>query len=133
MIESELRSDTPAYQRMSQLTGESVPKGYEHVVVAEVVGISDYNAMRSLLGLEPVSLKDGHYLMRFRKHRHDYLRTREATAGDMARELLHIGHDDGFPARPGSATNTTPEGNVHASYRALEWTEHQLGSFTPSL
>ncbi|MCR5392157.1 MAG: ABC transporter permease [Olsenella sp.] len=63
VIESELRSDTPAYQRMSQLTGESVPKGYEHVVVAEVVGISDYNAMRSLLGLEPVSLKDGHYLM----------------------------------------------------------------------
>ena len=57
----------------------------------------------------------------------------QATAGDMARELLHIGHDDGFPARPGSATNTTPEGNVHAGYRALEWTEHQLGSFTPSL
>ncbi len=63
LIESELRGDTSAYQRMSQLTGESVPKGYEHVVICEAVGISDYNAMRSLLGLEPVSLEDGHYLM----------------------------------------------------------------------
>ncbi len=62
LIESELRGDTSAYQRMSQLTGESVPKGYEHVVLCEAVGISDYNAVRGLLGLEPVSLEDGHYL-----------------------------------------------------------------------
>ncbi len=63
LIVSELRGDTSAYQRMSQLTGESVPKGYEHVVLDEAVGISDYNAVRGLLGLEPVSLEDGHYLM----------------------------------------------------------------------
>ena len=63
LIESELRGDTSAYQRMSQLTGESVPKGYEHVVLCEAVGISDYNAVRELLGLEPVSLDNGRYLM----------------------------------------------------------------------
>lgn len=62
-IESELSGKTSAYRRMSRLTGKSVPKGYEHVVLYEAVGISDYNAARSLLGLRPMSLKDGHYLM----------------------------------------------------------------------
>lgn len=63
LIESELSGKTSAYRRMSRLTGKSVPKGFEHVVLGEAVGISDYNAARSLLGLRPVSLKDGHYLM----------------------------------------------------------------------
>lgn len=62
VIESELSGEASSYQRMSELTGEDLPKGFERVMVGEVVSVSDYNALRELLGMEPVSLKDGQYL-----------------------------------------------------------------------
>jgi putative ABC transport system permease protein len=62
VIESELSGEASSYQRMSELTGEDLPKGFERVMVGEVLSVSDYNALRELLGMEPVSLKDGQYL-----------------------------------------------------------------------
>ena len=62
VIESELSGEASSYQRMSELTGEDLPKGFERFMVGEVVSVSDYNALRELLGMEPVSLKDGQYL-----------------------------------------------------------------------
>ena len=63
VIESELEGETSTFRHISQLTGETIPKGYEYVLVGQVVGVSDYNAVRALLGLEPVSLGEGQYLM----------------------------------------------------------------------
>ncbi|MDD7584989.1 MAG: ABC transporter permease [Coriobacteriaceae bacterium] len=63
VIESELKGETSTFRHISQLTGETIPKGYEYVLVGQVVGVSDYNAVRALLGLEPVSLGEGQYLM----------------------------------------------------------------------
>ena len=48
-----------------------------------------------------------------RKNGDDNLGTREAAAGDMARELLDIRDDKRTALLPGRPTDTTPEGNVH--------------------
>lgn len=63
VIPSELEGATSTFQRISELTGETIPKGFEHAMVGEVVSLSDYNAARALLGMEPVSLADGQYLL----------------------------------------------------------------------
>ncbi len=63
VIPSELKGATSTFQRISELTGETIPKGFEHAMVGEVVSLSDYNAARALLGMEPVSLADGQYLL----------------------------------------------------------------------
>ena len=63
VIPSELEGATSTFQRISELTGETIPKGFEHAMVGEVVSLSDYNAARALLGMEPVSLADGPYLL----------------------------------------------------------------------
>lgn len=63
VIPSELEGATSTFQRISELTGETIPKGFEHAMVGEVVSLSDYNAVRALLGMEPVSLADGQYLL----------------------------------------------------------------------
>lgn len=63
VISSELEGATSTFQRISELTGETIPKGFEHAMVGEVVSLSDYNAARALLGMEPVSLADGQYLL----------------------------------------------------------------------
>lgn len=63
VIPSELEGATSTFQRISELTGETIPKGFEHATVGEVVSLSDYNAARALLGMEPVSLADGQYLL----------------------------------------------------------------------
>jgi len=58
-------SDGMAPSTMSDiaaLTGDPIPAGFEGVVEHEAIGISDYNKIRRLQGLEPVSLEDGHYL-----------------------------------------------------------------------
>lgn len=63
VIPSEFEGATSTFQRISELTGETIPKGFEHAMVGEVVSLSDYNAARALLGMEPVSLADGQYLL----------------------------------------------------------------------
>ncbi len=63
VIPSELEGATSTFQRISELTGETIPKGFEHAMVGEVVSLSDYNAARALLGMELVSLADGQYLL----------------------------------------------------------------------
>ena len=47
---------------IAALTGEPIPAGFEGAMAHEAIGISDYNKIRRLQGLEPVSLEDGHYL-----------------------------------------------------------------------
>ena len=58
-------SDGMAPSTMSDiaaLTGEPIPAGFEGELAYEAIGISDYNKIRRLQGLEPVNLEDGHYL-----------------------------------------------------------------------
>ena len=90
LYEAELDGEASSYQRMSELTGEKVPSGFEHVLVGEVVGLSDYNALRSLLGLAPVSLGDGQYLFLCNM--------------DNAKEFVNEALEKGFGATVGDVT-----------------------------
>lgn len=47
---------------MSAFTGKSIPQGYEKAVAWEAISLSDYNALRTFKGLDPVSLDEDQYL-----------------------------------------------------------------------
>lgn len=79
---------------MAALADESIPSGFEHANAYEVIGISDYNSVRKLQGLEPVSLADGHYL---------YLCDMDQLKGFVNKALAA-----GFTVKGGSET-LTPE------------------------
>jgi putative ABC transport system permease protein len=92
VVPSELEGDTSTLQRISELTGESIPKGFEHAMVGEVVSLSDYNAARALLGMEPVSLDEGHYLLLCNM--------------DQVEPFVNGGLEKGFSVTVGAATLT---------------------------
>lgn len=98
VIESELSGEASSYQRMSNLTGESIPNGFEHVMVGEVVSVSDYNALRGLLGMDPVSLEDGQYLLLCNM--------------DHAKEFVNKALEKGFTATIGETTLTPARSTV---------------------
>lgn len=97
-ILSELEDSTSTFQRISELTGETIPKGYEHAIVGEVVSLSDYNAARALLGMEPVSLDDGQYLLLCNM--------------DQVEPFVNGGLEKGFSVTVGSATLTPARATV---------------------
>lgn len=82
------------FAAMAALTGESIPSGFENAHAYETIGISDYNSIRALQGLEPVSLSDGHYL---------YLCNMDQIEGLVNKALAA-----GYSVKAGSAT-LTPE------------------------
>lgn len=92
VVPSELEGDTSTLQRISELTGETIPKGFEHAMVGEVVSLSDYNAARALLGMEPVSLDEGHYLLLCNM--------------DQVEPFVNGGLEKGFSVTVGAATLT---------------------------
>lgn len=51
------------FNEISALTGETIPSGFEGALAYEAVSISDYNKVRAIQGLDPVSLSEGHYLL----------------------------------------------------------------------
>lgn len=91
-IPSELEGDASTFQRISELTGESIPKGFEHAMVGEVVSLSDFNAVRALLGMEPVSLDEGQYLLLCNM--------------DQVEPFVNGGLEKGFSVTVGAATLT---------------------------
>ena len=56
----------------------------------------------------------------------DNLAPRFGTAGDMAGELLHVGHDEGAFLRPGCPAHSATAGDMYAGQRPLKGTEQQL-------
>lgn len=50
VIPSELEGATSTFQRISELTGETIPKGFEHAMVGEVVSLSDYKRRPCVAG-----------------------------------------------------------------------------------
>lgn len=92
VIPSELEGATSTFQRISELTGETIPKGFEHAMVGEVVSLSDYNAARALLGMEPVSLDEGQYLLLCNM--------------DQVEPFVNGGLEKGFSVTVGDATLT---------------------------
>ena len=98
VIPSELEGDTSTLQRISELTGETIPKGFEHAMVGEVVSLSDYNAARALLGMEPVSLADGQYLLLCNM--------------DQVEPFVNGGLEKGFAITVGDATLTPARATV---------------------
>lgn len=98
VIPSELEGDTSTFQRISELTGETIPKGFEHAMVGEVVSLSDYNAARALLGMEPVSLGEGQYLLLCNM--------------DQVEPFVNGGLEKGFAITVGDATLTPARATV---------------------
>lgn len=49
-------------QEMSAFTGKSIPQGFEQIVAGQALSLSDYNALRTFKGLDPVSLDKDQYL-----------------------------------------------------------------------
>lgn len=98
VIPSELEGATSTFQRISELTGETIPKGFEHAMVGEVVSLSDYNAARALLGMEPVSLADGQYLLLCNM--------------DQVEPFVNGGLEKGFAITVGDATLTPARATV---------------------
>lgn len=92
VIPSELEGATSTFQRISELTGETIPKGFEHAMVGEVVSLSDFNAVRALLGMEPVSLDEGQYLLLCNM--------------DQVEPFVNGGLEKGFSVTVGAATLT---------------------------
>ncbi|SFX06341.1 ABC transporter permease [Olsenella sp. kh2p3] len=92
VVPSELEGDTSTLQRISELTGETIPKGFEHAMVGEVVSLSDFNAVRALLGMEPVSLDEGQYLLLCNM--------------DQVEPFVNGGLEKGFSVTVGAATLT---------------------------
>ncbi len=92
VIPSELEGATSTFQRISELTGETIPKGFEHAMVGEVVSLSDYNAARALLGMEPVSLGEDQYLLLCNM--------------DQVEPFVNGGLEKGFSVMVGDATLT---------------------------
>jgi len=70
------------------------------------------------------------FVMRSEDGNHDF-RTREAAAGDMARELLDIRDDERTALLPGCSTDTTSEGDMHTSHRSLEWSQYKFFTLHP--
>lgn len=97
-IPSELEGDASTFQRISELTGESIPKGFEHAMVGEVVSLSDFNAVRALLGMEPVSLDEGQYLLLCNM--------------DQVEPFVNGGLEKGFAITVGDATLTPARATV---------------------
>ena len=98
VIPSELEGATSTFQRISELTGETIPKGFEHAMVGEVVSLSDYNAARALLGMEPVSLDEGQYLLLCNM--------------DQVEPFVNGGLEKGFSVTVGDATLTPARATV---------------------
>lgn len=98
VIPSELEGATSTFQRISELTGETIPKGFEHAMVGEVVSLSDYNAARALLGMEPVSLGEDQYLLLCNM--------------DQVEPFVNRGLEKGFSVTVGAATLTPARATV---------------------
>ena len=59
-------------------------------------------------------------------HRHHQFRTRRRIAGDVSRELMHVGHQHALTALRRRTAHAPTHGNAHTGRLTLKWPEHQL-------
>ena len=60
------------------------------------------------------------------KDRHHYLAAALTATGNMAREFLYIGNNNGSAFFPGCATHPSPVGNMYTCYRPLKRSEDKF-------
>lgn len=117
-----------AYRRMERGigVGEDVGQLFETEAVGVVEGVE----------LSAVDVEDGPDGFFFLcmcwcvsvgdEQRDDHLAAGLGAAGDVAGELLDVGHDDATLLLPGGTANTLAEGNIGASHRTLECGKNKL-------
>lgn len=117
-----------AYRRMERGIGVGEDVGQlfetEAVGVVEGVELSAVDVEDSPEG--SVILRESGCVRVGQKQGDDNLAAGLGAAGDVAGELLDVGHDDATLLLPGGTANTLAEGDIGASHRTLECGKNKL-------
>lgn len=90
----------------------------------EVVGVGVVEGVE----VAAVDVEDGYHLI-VPEEGDDYLAATFGAAGDVAGELLHVGHHDSAALFPSGTTYPTTVADMHTCQRSLERTEKKFSVF----